>query len=101
VKIRFNPGQIVMTPGAIDALAEAGHTPGEFLRKHITGDWGSLDASDTKANESALKTGLRLLSSYEMKGGERLWVVTEAVDLQAGEKSSQRQLTTLLLPSEY
>jgi hypothetical protein len=36
-----------------------------------------------------------------MKGGERLWVVTEAVDLQAGEKSSQRQLTTLLLPSEY
>jgi hypothetical protein len=101
VKIRFNPGQIVITPSAIEAMAESGHTPSEFLLKHITGDWGKLDAHDAKANESALKTGLRLLSSYEMKGGEKLWVITEAIDLQAGEQSSQRQLTTLLLPSDY
>jgi hypothetical protein len=61
----------------------------------------TLDTHDTKSNESAMKTGLRLLSSYEMKGGEKPWVITEAIDLQSGEKSSQRQLTTLLLPSDY
>lgn len=101
MKVRFDPGQIVMTPGAINAMAEAGSTPGEFLRRHVSGDWGKLDAHDTKANEDAIRTGLRLFSVYEMKGGEKLWVITEAIDLQVGEKSSQRQLTTLLLPSEY
>ncbi len=101
MKIRFNPGHVVMTPGAIEALIEGGHTAGEFLRKHVCGNWGTLDASDTKANESAMKTGLRLFSVYEMKGGEKLWVITEAIDIQAGGKPSQRELTTLLLPSEY
>ncbi len=101
MKIRFNPGQVVMTPCAIDALAENGHTPGEFLRRHICGDWGDVEPGDAKENEKAMKTGLRLFSVYEMKGGEKLWVITEAVDLQAGDKSSQRQLTTLLMPSEY
>ena len=48
-----------------------------------------------------MKTGLRLFSVYEMKGGEKLWVITEAIDIQAGDKPSQRELTTLLLPSEY
>jgi hypothetical protein len=101
VKVRFNPGQIVMTPGAISAMAEAGHTPSEFLKRHICGDWGKLDTHDTKANDSAMKTGLRLLSSYETKGGETLWVITEAVDIERGDNPKQRQLTTLLLPSEY
>ena len=101
MKIRFNPGQIVLTPGAIDALAEDGHTPGEFLKRHICGDWGTLDASDTKANATAMKTGWRIFSVYKLKGGEKLWVITEAIDIQAGGKPSQRELTTLLLPSEY
>jgi hypothetical protein len=101
VKIRFNPGQIVLTPGAIDALAEDGHTPGEFLKRHICGDWGDVEPGDAKENETAMKTGWRIFSVYKLKGGEKLWVITEAGDLQAGDKSSQRQLTTLLMPSEY
>jgi hypothetical protein len=84
-----------------DGAGTPSHTPSEFLKRHICGDWGKLDTHDTKANDSAMKTGLRLLSSYEMKGGEMLWVITEAVDIERGDNPKQRQLTTLLLPSEY
>ena len=90
-----------MTPAAIAAMVEGGHTPGEFLYQHVCGVWGKLDDHDTKANNSALKTGLRILSSYPMKGGERLWVITEAIDTEAGANPCKRQLTTLLLPSDY
>ena len=40
---RFSLGQTVATPGAIDALAESGQTPTEFLSRHISGDWGEVD----------------------------------------------------------
>jgi hypothetical protein len=38
--VRFELGQLVATPGALEALAEAGHQPMEFIRKHVSGDWG-------------------------------------------------------------
>ena len=71
------------------------------LRRHVCGDWGQLDRTDTMANESALKTGLRLLSSYPLKSGEVLWIITEAVDTEFGGKPTHRELTTLLLPADY
>ena len=40
MKPRFPLGQLVATPGAIDALAEAEQMPIEFLRRHVSGDWG-------------------------------------------------------------
>ncbi len=101
MRVKFDTGRIVMTPAAANALAEAGHTPSEFLRRHVCGDWGQLDRGDVKANESALKTGLRLLSSYPLKSGEVLWIITEAVDIEFGGKSTHRELTTLLLPADY
>ena len=61
----------------------------------------SLIARDVKANESALKTGLRLLSSYPLRSGEVLWIITEAVDIEFGGKPTHRELTTLLLPADY
>ena len=63
-EIRFDPGNVVMTPAAMEAIASAGQKPSDFLHRHITGDWGDLDAHDKRANESATRTGLRLLSSY-------------------------------------
>ena len=90
-----------MTPAAVNALARAGHMPGEFLRRHVCGDWGQLERTDAMANESALKTGLRLLSSYPLKSGEVLWIITEAVDIEFGGKPTHRALTTLLLATEY
>jgi hypothetical protein len=101
VKVRFDPGRIVVTPAAMNALAEAGHLPSEFLSRHDCGDWGKLDDHGIKANNSALKTGLRILASYELGNGDTVWVITEAVDLEAGQSTEHSQLTTLLLPSDY
>lgn len=88
---RFSLGAVVATPGAIDAMKEAGQVPQEFLHRHIVGDWGELDPHDVQANELAVRYGDRILSAYSTKNGTRLWVITEY----------DRSVTTLLLPSEY
>ncbi len=40
---KFSLGRIVSTPGALHALQEAGQSAGEFMARHVTGDWGYLD----------------------------------------------------------
>jgi hypothetical protein len=36
---RFALGQVVMTPGALEAMRLAGNIPPEFLLRHQHGDW--------------------------------------------------------------
>ena len=93
---KFSLGRIVATPGALEALRDAGQTAGEFLARHVTGDWGDLDDEDRQANDAALINGSRILSAYVTKKGERLWIITEAVN-----EAGLRYCSTLLLPSEY
>ena len=100
-QIHFDPGKVVTTPGALEAIISARQKPSDFLHRHITGDWGDLDAHDTRANESAMRTGLMLFSSYKTACGETLWVITEPVDLEHGGKAERRELTTILLPGDY
>ncbi len=88
--MRLEPGRIVATPGALEVLEEAGVEPHELLRRHLSGDWGELDAHDRRENARSLKHGFRVLSSYPV-GGQKVWVITEA----------DRSSTCLLLPSEY
>ena len=88
---RFALGQIVATPGALDALMDAGQDPMAFVARHQSGDWGELDAEDTQENEYSVQHGFRLLSAYTLRTGVRIWVITEA----------DRSATTLLLPEEY
>lgn len=98
----IDPGRVLMTPGAIDAIARSGQKPSTFLACHVLGVWGDLDTHDRQANERALKTGDRILSSYKTSGGENIWVISEAVDLDvAGNTPDRRETTTILLPSEY
>ena len=87
------------------------------LRRHQSGDWGDLGSHDAEANDLALVTGARVLSSYQIPGelrqgagaepdsgpqlrevisDERLWIITEAEDSQGN-----RSQTTVLLPSDY
>ncbi len=87
----FELGRIVATPGAIELLGAAGTDPTELLRRHHGGDWGEVDAHDRRANDAALRHGTRLLSSYTLPGGEKVWIITEA----------DRSSTCLLLPEEY
>jgi hypothetical protein len=39
-------GQMVATPGALRALAEAEQTPLDFLVRHLNGDWGEISPED-------------------------------------------------------
>ncbi len=88
---KFNLGQVVATPGALEALESAGQLPTEFLSRHAACDWGEVDDEDKQSNDDALKTGARLLSAYRTSLDERLWIITEA----------DRSSTCILLPSEY
>jgi hypothetical protein len=88
---RFNPGQVVATPGALAALEKAGQQPGEFLARHASGDWREVPPEDIKENEFSLQHGFRLLSAYHTSAGDKLWIITEA----------NRSSTCILLPEEY
>ena len=87
----FPLGMLVATPGALEALQEAGQTPLEFLRLHSSGDWGTVCKEDWNLNDEALIDGTRLLSAYLTSKGVKIWIITEA----------DRSATTILLPDEY
>ena len=40
----FPLGQIVATPGALEALEASQQSPTEFLERHSKGNWGELPA---------------------------------------------------------
>jgi len=87
--LKFRPGSIVATIGAIEiATNEEIH---DLLTRHLSGDWGDVPPEDARANEDALREGLRILSSYKLPGERKLWVLTE------GDRSA----TTVLTPDEY
>ena len=88
---RFSLGETYITPGAQEALDIAGETAIQYLRRHISGDWGELSEDDVKENEMSVQEGFRLLSSYRTVKGQKIWIITEA----------DRSATTILLPSEY
>ena len=75
---RFTLGQTFITPGAQEAIQIAGQTEIEFLRRHMSGDWGDLSDDDIAENELSVKQGFRLLSSYQTAKGQQLWIITEA-----------------------
>lgn len=87
---RFPLGDLVTTPRALMALQVAA-TPTALLIRHVKGDWGDVSEHDRHQNEFAIKAGLRVLSSYTLATGTKIWVITEA----------DRSATTLLLPEEY
>lgn len=91
VNARFPLGQVVATAGALDAIEDAGQNPLNFLSRHCAGDWGEVVEEDRQANEEALETGNRLMSTYDTAKNVRIWVITEW----------DRSVTTILLPGDY
>ena len=81
---------------ALPLLQRHGLTPWPFITRHVEGDWGDLDAEDAALNRAAVTDGSRILSAYAVEGS-RLWVITDAVH----DEDGNRQSTCLLLPEEY
>jgi hypothetical protein len=88
---KFKLGQMLATPGVLDAVEAAGDDLSVYISRHAAGDWGTVDEEDKRANDQALKVGARLLSAYLLKDGTKVWIITEA----------DRSATTVLLPEEY
>lgn len=86
---RFKLGQLLATPGAIDAFNGGSFWP--YIKRHCQGDWGEICEEDKAENELSLKHGFRLLSAYTIPNGCKVWIITEA----------DRSATTILLPEEY
>jgi hypothetical protein len=90
-RTQFALGQVMMTPGAAAAFAATGEHPFPFLARHQQGDWGHVSPEDAAENAFSVAHGFRILSTYTLKDGTRIWILTEA----------DRSATTILLPDEY
>jgi hypothetical protein len=94
--VTFPLGQLLATPGALEALEDSGQRPLDFVSRHMSGDWGDVSANDWQLNDQALQDGSRILSAYHTLKGKKLWVITEGTD-----DDGHRAATTILLPEEY
>lgn len=63
----------------------------QMLERHLCGDWGDVSDNDVKANEYALRHGLRIISHYRSSCGALIQILTEA----------DRSATTIQLAKEY
>jgi hypothetical protein len=88
---KFELGQIVATPAALETLHASGQDGSEFINRHVRGDYGEMPPEDVAANKEAVRDGARVMSAYTTLNGKRIWVITEA----------DRSATTLLLPEDY
>jgi hypothetical protein len=86
----FETGQVVGTPGALSALADAGTDPMDLLNRHVSGDYGDICPEDAKENAFSIAHGFRIISIYNV-GTERVWLISEA----------DRSSSTFLLGCEY
>ena len=87
--VKFPTGRIVATKGVMESIPDDELTTA--IQRHVSGDWGDVCEEDKESNNSALKNGERLLSSYKSKDDIKFWIITEW----------DRSVTTFLLPEEY
>ena len=88
-------GQLVVTAGVNERIAndkKFAHKISRILNRFVNQDWGELDDEDKLMNDLALKNGDdRILASYDIQDGEKVWVITEW----------DHSVTTVLFPDEY
>jgi len=88
---RFLLGRLMATPGALNAFAATGENPIIYIVRHMHLDPGLLGTEDQLANLQAVRDRTRVFSTYELRDGTPIWIITEA----------DRSVTTILLPEEY
>lgn len=91
--MKFKLGRLVATDGVNTWMQGDLRNVGfvtSSLRRHASGDWGEVCSEDKQLNDSAVKEGTRLLSSYS-HNNTKIWIITEW----------DRSVTTILFPEEY
>lgn len=102
---RFQLGQVVATPGALDLLQQTGFSAAALLNLHVHGNWGDCGPKDAAENELAVVRQRQLISVYRLVDDAKLaatprlkrtdmptiWIVT----------SSDRSSTLILRPQDY
>ena len=86
---QFPTGRLLCTRNAMDHVGME-EMMAAFGR-HRQGDWGEVCPEDWRSNDRAICSGMRILSSYHTRAGQKFWIITEA----------DRSATTILLPEEY
>jgi len=88
--MRFDVGEIVITPAASGALAANEMILDDLLARHQAGDWGDVSAQVREVNERGLAEQFNLQSTYALPDSRRLVVVT----------NRQRTATTIHLDAK-
>ena len=88
--MKFDVGEIVITPAASAVLEANGLTLDDLLARHQAGDWGDVSAQVREVNERGLLEQFNLQSTYSLSDGRRLMVVT----------NHQRTTTTIHLDAK-
>ena len=89
----FNLGRCVITQGIAIEISKNplfAVTVKASFNKHRNGDWGDISDNDKRANDKALTTEDRIVSSYETGEGDIL-IITEW----------DRSATTIMFADEY
>ena len=86
---RFPTRRLLCTPNAMHSIGRDEMIAAYF--RHREGDWGEVCPEDWHSNDQAISRGMRILSAYRSKTGQKFWIITEA----------DRSATTILLPEDY
>ena len=77
--IKFLLGKVYVTPTAVEALIRNEEELMHLLKRHREGDYGAeMCYDDRVVNEESIKRGDRVLSSYTLKDGTVIWIITSA-----------------------
>ena len=107
---RFELGQIVATPQALERLAKHGFNADDLIARHLSGDWGDVSPAEARRNAQALISGARLLSVYRlvetkwlqsMPRTERSRLPTIWIETAAANDTNIRAATTILCPEDW
>lgn len=107
---RFELGQMVAMPPALERLAKHGFNADELIARHHSGDWGDVSPAEARRNAQALISGARLLSVYRlvetkwlqsMPRTERSRLPTIWIETTAANDTNLRESTTILCPEDW
>jgi hypothetical protein len=67
-KPKFDLGQLLSTPGALEALEDSNQTPADFISRHALGDWGEELCQEDKRQNAQGREAVG-----NNRGGGRRW----------------------------